>query len=278
MKERPTIHTRVDKKRGCGFRKEGGLYLMAGTFSRECGRLPIPLDKCPTCNGGIKQTRGWTWIDLHRLLKTPTASIGAALPAEQREALRCLVTAPTTRGATRDAAEPRIHLVDVGEPGERRLVRIEVTPVVVGATPEEGASDCRDLECPADCTLSAANPEMPERAGLLWIGREHYPTVEDFVREGAEQGISRRISTVPNGFKVGETWVMIAHPKTIGRQRSVETATPGIFGMFLPHAIEYVVRPGDDQEHLERLEERGITLVRVEKAGQTRALPMGGTE
>jgi hypothetical protein len=25
--------------------------------------MPIPLDVCPTCHHGIKQARGWTWID-----------------------------------------------------------------------------------------------------------------------------------------------------------------------------------------------------------------------
>jgi len=59
----PTIETRRDRRRGCGWRKPGGLYLVAEGPAAECGRLPIPLDVCPTCGGGIKPARGWTWVN-----------------------------------------------------------------------------------------------------------------------------------------------------------------------------------------------------------------------
>jgi hypothetical protein len=49
--------------RGCGLRKEGGLYLIADGFGVPCGKLPLPLDLCPTCGAGIKFSRGWTWLD-----------------------------------------------------------------------------------------------------------------------------------------------------------------------------------------------------------------------
>lgn len=54
--------------RGCGYRKPGGLYLVADGPWRPCGRLPMPLDICPTCGNGIKFSRGWTWIDADALL------------------------------------------------------------------------------------------------------------------------------------------------------------------------------------------------------------------
>jgi hypothetical protein len=40
--------------------------LVSGKLGAPCCRLPIPLTICPTCSGGIKQTRGWTWIDPKR--------------------------------------------------------------------------------------------------------------------------------------------------------------------------------------------------------------------
>ncbi len=52
-----------EKKRGCGYRKEGGLYLIAGTPSAPCGKLPLPLGICPCCHAGIKPARAWTWIN-----------------------------------------------------------------------------------------------------------------------------------------------------------------------------------------------------------------------
>lgn len=57
------IRTSYEKRRGCGFRKPGGKYLVSGTRGRDCGRFPIPLVSCPTCHAGIHPSRGWTWID-----------------------------------------------------------------------------------------------------------------------------------------------------------------------------------------------------------------------
>lgn len=61
------IHKTIEAKRGCGYRKPGkngvGVYLMGGELSAPCGRLPIPLLRCPTCDCGIKPSRSWTWIE-----------------------------------------------------------------------------------------------------------------------------------------------------------------------------------------------------------------------
>ena len=59
----------IESKRGCGFRKVGGLYLMGDKGGRPCGRMPLPLEVCPACGEGIKQSRGWTWIDPSKLFK-----------------------------------------------------------------------------------------------------------------------------------------------------------------------------------------------------------------
>jgi hypothetical protein len=53
----------VEEKRGCGYRKVGGLYLICFGAGRHCGKMPVKCEVCPTCNAGIKPTRGWTWID-----------------------------------------------------------------------------------------------------------------------------------------------------------------------------------------------------------------------
>lgn len=59
----------VEKRRACGYRKTGGLYLCSGGVGAPCCKMPIILHVCPTCNGGIKQTRGWQWIDPRPWLK-----------------------------------------------------------------------------------------------------------------------------------------------------------------------------------------------------------------
>jgi len=63
------IETRNERERGCGFRKEGGIYLMAGEPNATCGRLPLALERCPCCDAGIKPSRGWTWVNPKLLLK-----------------------------------------------------------------------------------------------------------------------------------------------------------------------------------------------------------------
>lgn len=137
------------------------------------------------------------------------------------------------------------------------------------------------------------NPAI-KRAGLLWIGEKFYPTPADWIRESREQGISRRIHAVPNDFEVGKTWVCVAHIKAIKKpcdhgiephpdQTVAETLTaqancdlcdkdgfvytPGIFQMFQPQAIEYVVKGDETDDELEKLAKRGFTLVKIERVG-----------
>ena len=49
--------------RRCGYRKIGGLYLVAGSIGRPCHRLPLALPVCPTCRSGFKFQRGIQQID-----------------------------------------------------------------------------------------------------------------------------------------------------------------------------------------------------------------------
>jgi len=58
-----TIKTVVEKQRGCGFKKPGGLYLIGGASSSPCCLLPFPLKVCRCCGQGVKFSRGFTWIN-----------------------------------------------------------------------------------------------------------------------------------------------------------------------------------------------------------------------
>jgi hypothetical protein len=109
-----------------------------------------------------------------------------------------------------------------------------------------------------------------ERAGLVWIGTQFYKTPDAFLQEGAALGFSRRVTTIPRGFKVGETWVLLAHPKAIVLADSPKgdempgDVTPGIFFVWKPERIEKILpestRGSDD---VKALEEKGITPVFV---------------
>ena len=214
------IEIRHDKKRGCGWRKPGGLYLVSGGLMAPCGKLPIPLKVCPTCGHGIKPSRGWTWLDGNPLVK----------------GLNCKY---------------------------------------------EGEAHC--LACPMS--------GEPGKVGLLWVGEKFYKIPDDFTREAAIQGISRRISSIPNEFKLGETWIWFAHRKAIekgcseckgiGRTKDAKCKncngegklfTSAIFQAFKPTAIEYVVKGNESEEELERLIKRGITPIKIERVGETKEL------
>lgn len=181
----------IEPRRGCGYRKIGGLYLVSGGRGVVCDRLPIPLEVCPTCGHGIKQTRGWTWIDV---------------------------------------------------------------PALVGGVHPACADDFA-------CPLCMAPHELG-RCGLLWIGERFYKTPRDFDREAAALGVSRRISAIPRGFKVGETWILFAHPKAVNRWEPLSEADraaaiaqnlmlpddqtklcydPGIFKVWRPERIEKIL-------------------------------------
>lgn len=193
----------VEAKRGCGYRKIGGLYLVSDRGGVDCDRLPIELDVCPTCGHGIKQSRGWTWVDVATL-------VGG------------------------------VH------------------------------ANCGDQFA---CPLCMATSEMG-KAGLLWIGVKYYNAPREFDREAVLLGVSRRIAALPRGFKVGETWVLLAHARTIqtweistesdGLLKEAEKYKPGIFRVWRPQRIEKIL--GESQRGSEEsadLARRGITPVFV---------------
>lgn len=202
----------VEPRRGCGFRKINGLYFVGGGRPLYCDRLPIPLEICPVCKHGIKQTRGFTWVHVEEL-------VGGLHP------------------------------------------------------------DCKDdFPCPLCMT-----PDTLGLAGLLWIGEKFYKTPADFDREAAALGVSRRISAIPRGFKVGETWILFAHPKTVetfvdvvdeqGKQCEFPLTAfgkrivykPGIFRVWKPERIEKILPESKRVAHgeLAELAEKGITPVFV---------------
>jgi hypothetical protein len=193
------LQTVVDSERGCGWRKPGGLYLVAEDDEwKGCGKLPIPLDTCPTCGGGIKFSRSWTWID------------GVELARD----LIC----------------------------------------------QYDDTDCTK-RCPLHSEEVMAFHGM-ERVGLLWVGHQHYPTVADFNDEAEDLGISRRIKSMPRGYVAGHTWVWLAHIHAIP---TLKEWVPGVFRVFRPTALQYIVKGDESDEELQKMIDRGISPVKVVK-------------
>lgn len=195
------IETRIEGKRGCGYRKPGGLYLVGPPTGQDCCKLPFPLNICQCCGAGIRPARAWTWVD-------STALIGDEV-----------------------CTHPR-GLEWQHDPSHQ-------------AKP-----------CPLENGLGTA--------GLVWIGEKFYPTPEIFLQEAREMGISRRIGAVPKDFKLGETWVLLAHRKgCVVDNDGEQDLGAAIFSVFKPTAVEYVVKGDETEEDLERIVKRGLTPIVV---------------
>jgi hypothetical protein len=242
-----SVRVSYERKRGCGFRKKGGLYLMAEKPSAPCGGLPFKIAPCSCCGVGVRPSRGYTWIEPDKLFA--------------------------------DVVE-RIAKIDMGW-------------------------GCGHVHCQF-CPVS----HPPTRAGLDWVGVQHYPTVEHWMREARDVGISRRITAVPKDFEVGKTWVFLGHraaiheecPKRLGPghpplgsiaephplpaeatpcdecKGTGELKLPGIFTVYRPTRIEKIVDEEVSAEEVAALEKRGIEPVIVRKVEQSPELPLSDEE
>lgn len=203
----------VEARRGCGFRKAGGLYLVGGGVGVPCDRLPFELSVCPCCSQGIKPARGFTWVDVAKLFQ------GAHLLESE-------------------------HLFNKTATG-----------------PEQVLCSCASTNfCPL-----CVKPEVMGRAGLLWVGSKFYKTPDQFIAEGVSLGFSRRIKSVPQGFKIGETWVMLAHAKAIVKiDGQAEGYLSGIFYVWLPQRLERIRLESErDSAEVQADAKRGIQSVFV---------------
>jgi hypothetical protein len=90
--------------------------------------------------------------------------------------------------------------------------------------------------------------------GLLWVGEKFYST-GSFLQEAVTRGISKRISSLPRGFVIGETVVYLAHKKAFGPPGE-QLARPGVFTVFRPNRLDIVVDVTDPSE----LPKRAISI------------------
>lgn len=192
-----------ERKRGCGFRKIGGLYLVTDGPGYPCPVLPYALDVCPVCSAGVKFCRGWTWLS------------------------RSFFVLPT----------------DV----------------------------CQKCRLDGFCGLT---DKATDKLGLLWVGKSHYGSTGEFDAEAEEMGISRRIKAIPKGFKLGSTWVALAHIEAVRKSVDKDLVlpgverfenAPGVFRVFKPARIEFIVTKKmlRDPAVLAKIEKTGVTPVVV---------------
>lgn len=133
-----------------------------------------------------------------------------------------------------------------------------------------GKCDGKEISQCGHETCPICNP--PEEAqGLMWVGEKFY-TPRSFTEEALSLGVSKAIGAIPKGFKVGETWVYLAHKK--GGEKKIpdpNTLTgyryepwPAVFYAFKPMRIEMLIKESEaTEEKLRELTDRGITPVIV---------------
>lgn len=192
----------IEAKRGCGYRKVGGLYLVGSGISIACDRLPYELTLCPCCGAGIKQARGFTWLDAKQFFG-------------EHKSCTCNNFCPI--------CHPEKYL---------ELTQHKIT-----------------------------------KYGLLWVGEKYY-TPASFIEEAKKIGVSKRIAQIPRELRLGETWVLLAHPKAITKpdpeKKKLFKDSPAIFYAFKPARIEKIITQKQaTKTMLKKLAKREITPVIV---------------
>lgn len=82
--------------------------------------------------------------------------------------------------------------------------------------------------------------------GLMWVGEKFY-TPGSFLQEAVTRGISKRISSLPRGFVIGNTLVYLAHKKAYDPGEG-EPSESAIFTVFKPNRLDIVVDVTDPSE------------------------------
>lgn len=103
------------------------------------------------------------------------------------------------------------------------------------------------------------NHNYAEWFGMMWVGESHYPTPGSFLQEVKEQGISKRVSSIPHWLVPGHSMIGLVHSNVSFVQEidgeMFEYYAPAIFHMFTFHQVEVVVdKPEiDDDSEAARL-------------------------
>lgn len=165
--------------------------------------------------------------------------------------------------------------------GQYHLRRNQITLQEVLANAKDKSSIlARSLAAAERNEVDASVPDA-HNAALIWVGEQYYAAPEKFMEEALRLGVSRRVPKMPRGFKVGETMVMLAHSKAKKTpcecvdpvegadadcpvcNGAGKTATPQIFGAFLPTRIEVIVKADTPAAEVAALIEKGCTPVVV---------------
>lgn len=219
----------MEKIRGCGYRKVGGLYLVSdeGVWL-SCDRLPLNLTVCPCCGEGIKQTKGFRWVDPVKLFN------GDHFVASAMQTDKCVV-----------------HL----EPCKDTIACPFCHPSVMGGNAGLLWVGEKFYKTPQDFNLEAESMGISKRinaipkdfvVGKTWIILAH--------REAGFKKVPLDQKEIENMKRLGVSSYL--------DERIVRV--PAIFTGFVPKRIELLIWKSEATvEKIQELEKRGITPVIV---------------
>jgi len=220
----------VEVKRGCGYRKVGGLYLCGSGITISCDRLPYEIKYCPTCGSGIKFTQGFTWIDWKEFA-------GEHHPMVICRCLNmCYICYPS------NYTQP-YGLLWVGE---------------ANYTPQHFIKEAMEMG------VSKRIPFIPKelKLGETVVLLAHKKAV---MRQLTPKEMNKQGYELPTTISEGQTYEGFKVPE--GQKfkvYSVSKEFPGIFYAFKPTTVEMLVYESElNDEREEELNKRGITTIPI---------------
>lgn len=216
----------VEARRGCGFRKVGGMYLCGEYISVSCDRLPLLLENCPVCGQGIKVSRGFTQVNPYRLwgphdYSDSNNKSGIYIQKCNDRFRPCHVCDPKDQPA---------YIMGVGE----RYYK----------TPDDFMDEARRMG------ISKRIPFIPKDLILgetvVYLAHPKAVEVKEPVAMQQAMAILERAET--------------KQPRLLETEKTEKAL--GIFTAFIPHRVEKLIWESQaTPEELEKLEKRGITPV-----------------
>lgn len=227
-----------EARRGCGYRKVGGIYLVGGALSAPCDRLPYKLESCPVCGAGVHFTRSMTEINPFKLFGPH--DIQVAVFKDNPE-----LSGFVKKVQCHDHFRPCIMCDPTDKPAYIMMVGEKFYP-----TPDHFTSEAAELGVSKRIPFIPKNMILGET--VIYLAHTKAYTVQDPASEKLAD-----IPMFPDLNEDPEPAKLVDAPK--------ETKVLGIFSAFVPQRIEKIYWQSEldnmSEDEKKDLERRHITPV-----------------